>query len=217
MKQLLYIILLIGVYTASYAQNRQVIQMELEEEGSVKKKHSRMAMKINPLLFFRGDIPVYLESTLTDKISFEVGVGITLTDYIFELSRSNYEELDLDSRTGYSYRLGFRYYASDYSFEPVGVYFALEHRHQTYNSTLVECGDIKNISKDLSRKNNDFRLTIGYMNVFEENVFFEPYAGFGLRNRSYNEITCTDTDYSIENENDMVPYLSLGFKVGIIF
>ncbi|MBK7268447.1 MAG: hypothetical protein IPI07_02635 [Flavobacteriales bacterium] len=40
------------------------------------------AIKINPLLFFRGEIPIHYERALTPRLSVELGLGFTWRDYL---------------------------------------------------------------------------------------------------------------------------------------
>ena len=39
-------------------------------------------LKVNPLLFFRGEIPIYYERALSSNLSAELGLGITYRNYI---------------------------------------------------------------------------------------------------------------------------------------
>ena len=39
-------------------------------------------IKLNPLLFFRGEIPLYYERALTHRLSAEVAIGFTWRNYL---------------------------------------------------------------------------------------------------------------------------------------
>ena len=39
-------------------------------------------IKLNPLIFFRGEIPIYYERSITPRLGIEVGVGVTLRNYL---------------------------------------------------------------------------------------------------------------------------------------
>ncbi len=82
---------------------------------------------------------------------------------------------------GWSGRIGVRYYAANYGYQPEGLYFALDYRMQRYSSTLRSVGSITALNQDLSRINNDVRFTLGYVKYWGDNFFIEPYAGFGIR------------------------------------
>ncbi len=216
----IFILSILGLFLGApilFAQNGNVIQIEVLKDSDEKqdstimgKLHNTYAIKLNPLLYFRGDVPLYLEVGITRQFTVETGVGFTHTDYLSAVSEMfkgfDYGISNIHSELGYSARLGFRYYASNYGFEPEGMYFAIEGRRQVYNATLTD------INKSLKRINNDFRVTIGYVNYFENNVFIEPYLGFGIRARGIDVVT-GDTVTRID---DSVPLLSLGFKLGIL-
>jgi hypothetical protein len=42
----------------------------------------KSALKINPLLFLRGEVPVYYERALSSRLSAEFGVGLTFRNYV---------------------------------------------------------------------------------------------------------------------------------------
>jgi len=223
---LLALISIVLMNINAIAQNRNVIQLEMsddkEEQGSVAKtKHGSLSIKMNPLIFFRGDIPLYLEKSFSSKFAIEAGVGLTHTDYLAvasdEIEGFDYKDSDINAELGFSGRVGLRYYASNYGFEPEGVYFAIEYRYQRYNSVLNSLMTIENLDQKLKRTNSDFKLTLGYVNYFDENVYIEPYVGFGIRARSIDRFSGDEVlnTVSITSESDIVPFLSLGFKIGI--
>jgi hypothetical protein len=208
------------------AQNRNVIQLEVvddntDKESTTKSDHGSLSIKMNPLIFFRGDIPLYFEKSFSSKFAIEIGAGLTHTDYLAvasdEIEGFSYKDSEIKAELGFSGRVGFRYYASNYGFEPEGIYFAIEYRYQHYNSVLNSVGTIDNLNEKLQRTNSDFRLTLGYVNYFDENVYIEPYAGFGIRARSIDRFITDETTNTINigSESDIVPFLSLGFKIGI--
>ena len=43
---------------------------------------SPLKVKINPLLYFRGELPVYFEHAISQRVSMEIAVGITLRNYL---------------------------------------------------------------------------------------------------------------------------------------
>jgi len=208
------------------AQNRNVIQLEVvddntEKGSTTKSNHGSLSIKMNPLIFFRGDIPLYIEKSFSSKFAIEAGIGLTHTDYLAvasdEIEGFNYDDSEIKAELGFSGRVGMRYYASNYGFEPEGVYFAIEYRYQHYNSILSSVGTIENLDKNLQRTNSDFKLTLGYVNYFDENVYIEPYVGFGIRARSIDRFVGDEilNTVTIASENDIVPFLSFGFKIGI--
>lgn len=200
------------------AQNTSSVEMTNTEESSSDFSQSRNMIKLNPLLFFRGDVPIYYEKSLTTKIALETGIGFTLIDYfnyIYLIDDYEYEEKD---KLGYSVLLGLRYYASDYSYMQEGFYFGLNVRYQSYKSDFISIEDVV-YTENNNSDNLDVRLHMGYLHMWEENFFIEPYLAFGLRNKSFQEITFDDASqlYNTTSQTIMNPILSLGFKFGIAF
>lgn len=221
-------LLLIGCFvfsSAIIAQNRNVIQIEVENNDSesdskkAKREHG-FSVKLNPLLFFRGDVPIYVEKRLMSNVAIEGGIGFTHTDY-FSVNSNIFSGFvgddDISNEMGVSGRIGVRYYASDYGYQSEGAYFAIEYRLQRYNSVLNSYNGVLGLNEKLNRTNSDFRLTIGYVEYIGENFYIEPYAGFGIRNRSVDYVNggTSSSNIDINSEKDMLPFLSLGFKVGI--
>jgi hypothetical protein len=186
-------------------------------------------IKANPLLFFRGEIPVYYERALTHRLSIEVGVGITLRNFL-NLSVLGDDADDFGAGTEIipraSFRLGARFYFED-DIEPQGLYLQPELAYLSYSKFIREKGpdglftDRKN--RD-DRVYNDLRLYLGYqMLASTSNWLFDVYGGIGVRDRSMRiveeEIALPSElrTYYIKEVNDLVPVLFLGVKVGVGF
>ncbi len=212
-------------------KNRNVVQVEVVEADDKNQKSEwfqNTSIKLNPLLFFRGDIPLYFETGMSKNFALETGVGITLTDYVSVASDLfqgfDYESagFDLKNEIGYSARLGVRYYASDFGFESEGFYFGMTFRHQNYNSVVTSNIPGFSFNEELKRTNNDFSLMFGYVNYFDNNAYIEPYVGLGIRGRAIDKIvTATNTLTGLPEvekftDNESVPLLTIGFKLGIL-
>lgn len=200
---------LIGL--SQVAQDESAVKIDyIDETETVKSKpDKRSSIKLNPLSFVRGDIPLYFEQTISDNISFEIGAGVTVFDYLgdglFPIER-NVTLGAADYELGYSFTANMRYYAQKYNYETEGLYFGLEYRHQTYNHKT----DLH--PSDFYTKYNDVRLLIGYIYIFDENAFIEPFAALGFRNIKYNSVTSA---IATENNKALLPHFSLGVKIGI--
>ena len=117
--------------TSLVAQNRNVVQVEVVEKNESQKSEwfQNTSIKLNPLLFLRGDIPLYFEMGMSKDFAIEAGIGFTNTDYVSVgtdlVSGFDYDDagFDLKNKLGYSGRIGVRYYASDYGFQSEGFYF----------------------------------------------------------------------------------------------
>lgn len=209
------------------AQNRTVVEVEVENNDGSSRKNKlgvKNLIKINPILFLRGDIPIYYERALSGKFSAEVGFGMTIRDYISSVTTLGgevYQDgIDIKPNLGYSINLGARYYPSNYVYQPEGVFLGLDYRFQKYNAT-AENTNIIFTKTAITEQNNDVRLLLGYIKYFEENVFIEWYSGFGVRHKVYDSISLQDNGVfksaSVSSKNFLLPYLSLGFKIGVAF
>lgn len=213
--------LMVGVSSCLMAQNNPVIKMEMEQaKEQTRGARSNHIVKLNPLMFLRGDVPIYYENNFSSNLSLEAGVGFTLKDYLKNsFSDSVWDMYNLDTeekmKIGYSFRIGVRYYAANFGFEPEGLYFGLNYRYQKYQSTLTSVGSLDAMDEDLQITNGDVFLSVGFVFLFEENAFIDPYMGFGFRSRSYDKVSLNGASYQIEQEDDIVPLFVAGLKFAI--
>jgi hypothetical protein len=193
---------------------------------TVRDKNFHTVIKINPLLVFNGDIPVYAERRLRDKISVEGSVGFTYQDYFNELVLlDGYENYKRYPKPGYSFSGALKYYPSNYTRALDEFYFGPEIRYRRYNS---EVEDLSATPATLSRLVEyrtliDFKMTFGYMAYVADNVLFDIYGGIGIRHR---DMVQAKYDYSyssstsqvfLESTNDFIPTLAAGVKFGVAF
>jgi len=186
-------------------------------------------LKLNPLLFLRGEVPLYYERALTPRLSIELGLGITLRDYL-GLSIVNDDADDFGAGTEIianpSYRVAVRFYLGD-DLEPQGWYIQPEFGHLRYTKDILaidSAGAFTDQRFRDERSFNDLRLLGGYqMLSMSSNWLFDFYFGAGFRDRDrtivserLDTVTRTYT-YSVEQKRDQVPVLFLGVKVGLGF
>ncbi len=191
------------------------------------------AFKINPLLFFRGEIPLYYEHALTPRLSLEVGVGVTLRNYLaLSFVGDDADEFGAGTEIvpNLSYRMGARYYLVD-DLEPQGTYFQLDYAHLAYTKDIRKKeagGGFTNETARDERTYNDVRLLFGYQSLgVSNNWLFDVYGGLGFRARNQivvnpNHVVATaDTpesyNYEVTESSDNVPALFLGVKLGLAF
>lgn len=178
-------------------------------------------VKLNPLALFNGDLPVYYERRLGDQLSAEAGVGLTysfdLWNKLFGLSPS-YETHT--PRLGYSARVALHFFPNKYIAAPEEWYFGPEIAYRHYGTTLSECGGyVDPIGVKESRNYLDFKVHVGYILFVTDAVFFDFYAGFGMRYRDYFFANC---DYSgpvtviqqPTHDAAWVPAIATGIKFG---
>ncbi len=189
-------------------------------------------VKINPLLFLRGEIPIYYERALSSNLSAELGIGVTLRNYVNLTIAGDYPDADdfgagTDIIPSLSAHMGIRYYLSD-DLEPQGNYLQVEFAYLRYAKEISEkdsTGQFNGKSNLDERIFNDLRLFYGYQKLSStSNWLFDFYAGVALRSRHMtivNEELDTSTPpprevtYEIEEIDDVVPAFFLGVKVGL--
>jgi hypothetical protein len=186
-------------------------------------------IKINPLLFFRGEIPIYYERAISPIVSLELGVGVTLRDYL-ALSLNGDDADDFGAGTeiipNLSYHIAVRYYFLD-DLEPQGLYLQPGLSHLVYGKNILVQDADGTFSDEKyldERVYNDIRLLMGYqMLSANSNWLFDLYGGFAYRMRDMQVVTKTTdpntrlTTYATEQRNDAVPAVFLGVKLGIGF
>jgi hypothetical protein len=187
------------------------------------------AIKANPLLFLRGELPLYYERALSSRLSAELGVGITYRNYVNLTFAGDHADADdfgagtkiIPSPSGH---LGFRYYLTD-DLEPQGNYLQVEFAYLRYGKEISEkdsTGQFNGLINLDERTFNDFRLYYGYQKLSgTSNWLFDFYGGVAVRSRHMiivNEDLNTTTkqwSYEIEEIDDLVPAFFIGVKVGL--
>lgn len=187
------------------------------------------AIKLNPLLFFRGEIPLLYERALSHRLSVELGVGFTWRNYL-NLSVGNNDADDYGAGTNIiakpTYHLGVRWYHTD-DIEPQGWYTQLGFAHIEYIKDIKVKNPDGSFSTEKNRDEriyNDIRLLSGYQLLSaSSNWLFDVYGGVALRNRSLQivseslDLVTDQWTYTVEEKNDIVPAFFLGVKVGLGF
>lgn len=186
-------------------------------------------LKVNPLLFLRGEIPIYYERALSSRLSGELGVGITYRNYINLTLAGDYPDADdfgagTDIIPSPSYHVGLRYYLTD-DIEPQGSYLQLEMAHLRYTKDIGvkdSTGQFNGETNRDERIYNDVRFYYGFQKLSStSNWLFDYYVGIALRNRF---LTVVNEDlniaegkwtYTVDTVDDVVPAFFLGVKVGL--
>lgn len=227
------------ILTISYGQDTITTKVIVFDEEDMSKYNSddreygKNAIKINPLLYFNGEIPIYYERAISKSFSVEAAIGITYKDYIgslFDDNDNDFGDSDNDQiHPQPSFKLGLRYYTGGYALED--FYFALEFAHRKYAVTKeVEYFENNSIvTTELKEENsiNEFKLIIGSQaHSYWDNFFVDYYAGVGIKNEEIIEISIDDI--ATGNNNNIIipildkrtkssPALYLGLKIGFEF
>lgn len=188
----------------------------------------KTCFKLNPLLFFHGEIPIYIERAVSERVSLEVGLGFTTRNYV---SISLNEESDdfgagTEIQPKLAAHVALRYYFTD-DLEPYGFYLSPEFATRTYTKIITErdnSGALTNMKRNDERVFNDTKLLAGYQILGgTNNWLLDMYGGFGLRSRDLKKVQENfDVDsgvrtYSDELIDDTIMGFYLGFKFGIGF
>lgn len=189
----------------------------------------RNVLKINPLLFLRGEVPLYYERALSPRLSAELAVGITYRNYL-SLSFAGDDADDFGAGTDIlakpSFHIGARYYLVD-DIEPQGTYLQAEFAYLDYAKHIAKKDSTGQFNGEQlldERIYNDIRLYFGYQRLSATNNWlFDIYCGAGFRARDramvHEQLNVAESrwDYDIEESRDNVVAFFLGVKVGYGF
>lgn len=204
-----------------------IVYSKVEYDREKRDRGFNNAVKLNPLLIFVGDIPIYWEYRLSENTSFEVGVGITHANYFRELYYYDGLEGNRQPQLGYSFLASYKFYPSKYYGALEEWYFGPEFRMRRYNSEVEQCDSstLPVATKSESTEMISGKIIGGYMTYFTENLFFDIYGGIGLSSIKQERYIC---DYSAvtsgyeltpdpNNGKKVMPVFSIGAKVGYAF
>lgn len=185
--------------------------------------------KLNPLIFLRGEIPLYYERALSPRLSAELGAGITTRNYLGGGFAGDLAD-DFGAGTKILNRpalhAGFRWYFT-HDLEPVGFYTQVEFAYLDHAKDIFmkdSTGHVGTNSLRDRRLYNDVRLYGGFQSLSpSSNWLVDVYAGVGFRNRSitrvkeHMDLHDRSWQYTVTEEHDNVPALFLGVKLGYGF
>lgn len=186
-------------------------------------------LKLNPLVFMRGEIPLYYERALSPHISVELAAGVTMRNYMGGAFNGDLPD-DFSAGTKIlprlSGHLGFRWYLTD-DLEPQGAYLQAEFAYLDHSKEIFlkdSTGHLTDQSLGDRRVYNDVRLYLGYQRLSgTSNWLFDVYGGVGFRNRSMTlvnerlDLTERSWLYSVTEKHENVVALFLGVKIGYGF
>lgn len=188
--------------------------------------------KVNPLLFFRGEVPLYFERSLSPNLSIEVAFGVTLRNYL-AMSFAGDDADDFGAGTeivpNFSYHGGLRFYLTD-DLEPQGWYIQPTFAHLSYEKIILVRQPDGTFLEDEKlhdvRTFNDIRLLFGHqMLSYGSNWLFDIYGGVAYRDRHMMVVqeridllnSPPTYTYDVEEKKDRIPAFFVGVKVGLGF
>ncbi|MBK9190339.1 MAG: DUF3575 domain-containing protein [Crocinitomicaceae bacterium] len=168
---------------------------------------------------FAGDFAFYYERVLSENFTAEIGFGPTLSNYAsmlwndnFTINDDNYEPL-----MGGSFALGARYYPYHAADE---FYFAPEFKYKFYHNNLTYMNMLGQTEEmEESWQVAMGRITFGYCYFFDDNIFIDGSAGFGIGKVKMVSLDYDDvTGVPYAKEDDILaPRFQVGLKVGVAF
>jgi hypothetical protein len=226
--------------TSAKSSSMNIFETEVKQEKLKKTKIDstipKNVLKINPLLFINGDVPVYYERVLTKILTIELAPGITIHNYgagffpwLNNLSNDNIgasSGLPYDSgwrfNIGYSFKADARFYLGKYNLLD-GVYLSPEigFRHYSIDYLNYDAdGEPIPVYTHGYTNVTDFKILFGDENPDAvNNLFFNSYIGIGFRRvtgvdygKGLNGITYYT---STNNESFWQFTLYLGFEIGL--
>ncbi|HRN40940.1 MAG TPA: hypothetical protein PK649_02570 [Vicingus sp.] len=203
------------------------------------KSYPKNALKFNPLLLVRGEIPIYYERAINDYFSIEVAIGMTYKDYvsgIFDKNNFSGESVKEEISSNISYKLGLRFYTGGVVMD--GFYFALEYAKRDYSKS-INFSSYNYITDPLTYNttttkvdykfneyyyHNEYKIIVGSQeHYYWDNFFIDYYVGAGIDKYTKSEVTneinqiSNSPEYKNNIESSTAPRFYLGLKFGFVF
>ena len=232
------VFLLISSCQLAYGQENKTEKIRVFTDKADKKKSTPShvtIVKINPLLYINGEIPVFVERYFGNigKSDFgfglEAGLGVTGHDYIkfsSDLLPIEYPASFVDKYANSTYKAGitFRgaaklYFDSDF---PEGMYIGAEVRLKNYNLSYTAT-DNTLAPGPYTLHDNFFDVVGLYGKQFEitDNLIFESYSGIGIRTMHLDYINKIAglSGFTAEKATFTTKSViyAVGFKIGYCF
>lgn len=181
------------------------------------------AIKIDPFQVLRGELMVFYERRISNRMSVEIGAGITRRNWSYALFDKDADDLrrNITVLTGPSVRLGARYYFNN-SPELNGAYLMPQLAFRVFDKQFAEIdstGELNGTAYIDHREIGEINLTFGYQRLnLRSNFFYDIYAGMGYavrRGRMVNRVAHpNETQYRTQPLNDDGWTPVIGLKLG---
>lgn len=223
MKNLLFAGVLVFISLQTIAQDGPKVVVFNSTESKEPAYWSKYNLvKFNVFEAFSGDFSFYYERILNKNFSAEVGMGPTLSNYVSMLwnSNTNLSDDTYLAKMGFSFMLGARYYpfraADEFYFAPEFKY-KMYHNDRTYTDLL---GADQRMEE--SWKMGMGRISFGYVYFFDDNIFIDFSAGFGIGKVTEKQLAWEINDQGFNEpvedvSSTLVPRFHTGLKIGVAF
>lgn len=183
------------------------------------------AIKFDPFQVLRGELMVFYERRISNRISLELGAGITRRNWSYALFDGDADDLrrNITVLTGPTIRLGARYYFKD-SPELNGAYLMPQAAFRVFDKQYAEIdstGELNGRAYIDHRQIGELNLTFGYQHLsLRSNFFYDIYAGMGYavrRGRQVNRVASPgETLYMTQplNADGWTPVIGVKFGWG---
>jgi hypothetical protein len=217
MKSLLLSVLLLTAISTSAQEGPKVVVFNSTESKEPAQWSKYNLVKFNVFEAFAGDFSFYYERILNKNFSAEIGMGPTLTNYFSLLWNDNFDFSNetVEPLMGFAFCLGARYYpyrAGDEFYVAPEFKYKYYHNNERYTDLLGE----EQVMEE-SWKMAMGRLTFGYVYFFDENIFIDFSAGFGIGKVTQNNLDWEGTEAILDETSLLTPRFHTGVKVGVAF
>lgn len=181
------------------------------------------ALKLDPLQVFRGEISAFYERRISDRISVELGLGVTRRNWTLPMFNLDADDLrrNITVLTGPSGRLGVRYYFTE-SPELNGMYIMPQIAYRRYDKRFGDLDSTGTLTGDTHldrREIREFNITVGYQQLsVSSNFFFDIYIGLGYVQRNNREVkrlpVPVQSLYATESKTEYGFIPVIGLKLG---
>lgn len=214
---------LLAFSVSTFAQDGPTVVVFNSSESKEPEYWSKYNLvKFNVLEAFAGDFSFYYERILNDHFSAEIGMGPTLTNYFDMLwtSSNDFTNDDVEPLMGFAFALGGRYYPAHAGDE---FYFAPEFKYKYYHNNeryLDLVGNEQFVEENW--KVAMARISFGYVYFFDDNIFIDYSAGFGIGKVTRNDLSWRVNDLGfqeayLQETNRLGARFHMGLKIGVAF
>jgi hypothetical protein len=187
------------------------------------------AIKCNPTVLFRGELPVYFERRLNKSFSMEAAVGVTFEDFLKESviqGKSIFQkDPNVDKLSGITSKLALRYFPRHNAFSDLYVSPEVDFKNYRKDVSGVYMGaDNRYTSGKLRDKQVyvDFKAILGFQNTdeFNNEFYTDWYVGIGLRVGTEDNVVADELNANViqsKHVNVLTPVLTVGVKIGLGF
>ncbi len=177
------------------------------------------SIKLHILEYLSKDYSLYYEKALLNKLSAEVGLGVTFGDEWGNIvTNTSYSPISPENKMGISLFGGVRFYPYEV-FED--FYVALEYKYRKYKweREVIDYSTSNQgipLQVDEGRNHSMPRVTFGYVFYLIDNLTLDLHLGIGINTKT--EILFNPKTYKVEKHKlNAMPRVNGVVKIGYVF